>query len=299
MCRRGLGRPVISAETFRAPGATIADKGAVYLLLAALATLWLFKRDYRLEQGGHRPELTVQSLTLAANLVPEHRFQMFLFLRQTGETIKDRAYEPYNRFPISTYPVLKAVLLPFGHDLTAQIRAVQSVALLFFAGTAVLAYRSLRQLEADPWIALPATLLAFSSFYSLHYADMVSSELASFFGFWLTAHGLIRFAHDERLRPLLAKAGIALWLGWHVMGLLLPFVVIGLTQAVRRARPIRSRGGAGARLRLLTMPYALVRDLRYDYHSVAPPFFMITGFAVCGLCLLGLRGARPRRVPAA
>ena len=365
MGRRGLGRPVISAETFRAPGATIADKVAVCLLLAALATLWLFERDYRLEKVGYRTTLTLQSLTLAANLAPEHRFLMFL--RQTGATIEDRAYVPYNRFPIGAYLALKAALLPFGHDLAAQIRAAQSVTLLFFAGAALLAYLALRRLRYGPWAALTATLLAFSSFYSLHYADMVSSEIASLFGIWLTAHGLVRFAHDERLRPLLAKAGIALWLGWHVMGLLLPFVVIGLTQAVRR-----SRGGAGARLRLLlgspylrlglaatlfcaallafnvaneyvalqgetpwtqlptvqsflqrsvlhgarrdgfyiefaaeqlerigrlTMPYALVRGL--DKRAAASTFFMATGLAVFSLCLLSLRGARPRRVPAA
>ena len=363
--RRGPSRQMTSAATFRALGAKTADKAAVGLLLAALVTLWLFERPYSLEESAHRPEIVVQSLTLAANLAPEHRFLMFL--RQTGATIEDRAYVPYNRFPIGTYLALKAALLPFGHDLAAQLRAAQSVTLLFFAGAALLAYLALRRLRYGPWAALTATLLAFSSFYSLHYADMVSSEIASLFGIWLTAYGLVRFAHDERLRPLLAKAGIALWLGWHVMGLLLPFVVIGLTQAVRR-----SRGGAGARLRLLlgspylrlglaaalfcaallafnvaneyvalqgetpwtqlptvqsfarrsglqgnllrertyefateqlrrigrlTTPYALIRDRGYPYAVLT--FFMAAGLAVCSLCLLGLRGARPRRVPAA
>ena len=363
----------MSAATFRAPGATIADKAAVCLLLAALATLWLFERNYSLEQDmygtGVRTGLTLQSLTLAANLAPEHRFLMFL--RQTGVTPEDRAYVPYNRFPIGAYLALKGALWPFGHDLAAQIRAAQSVALLFFAGAAVLAYLALRRLQHGPWAALTATLLAFSSFYSLHYADMVSSEIASLFGIWLTAHGLVRFAHDERLRPLLAKAGIALWLGWHVMGLLLPFVVLGLARTMHRAYAI---GGAGPRagltalrgspyLRLglaaalfctallafnvaneyvalegetpwiqlptvqsflevsilhgeqsvgfykfaaeqlrrigrLTVPYALVRGLGYEYNA-APTFFMATGLAVCSLCLLGLRGARPRRVRAA
>ncbi len=97
-----------------------------------------------------------------------------MFLRQTGATIEDRAYVPYNRFPIGTYLALKGTLLPFGHHLAAQIRAAQSVTLLFFAGAAVLAYLALRRLRHGPWVALSATLLAFSSFYSLHYADMVS-----------------------------------------------------------------------------------------------------------------------------
>ena len=378
--RRGPCRPATAAATCRAPGATIADKTAVCLLLAALATLWLFERDYSLEEIGHRAELTLHSLTLAANLAPEHRFLMFLY--QTGETIEDRTYEPYNRFPIGAYLALKAALLPFGPDLAAQIRAAQSVALLFFAGAAVLAYLALRRLRHGPWVTLTATLLAFSSFYSLHYADMVSSEIASFFGFWLTAYGLVRFAHDGRLRPLLAKAGVALLLGWHVMGLLLPFAVLGLAREVRRAyatgpATARARGRAFLRLLIgspylqlflaaalfcaallafnvtneyvalkgetpwtqlptvqsflersgmqggsvllgarsvglsrfaavqlqrigrLTAPYALVHALGYEDNAAARAFFMAIGLAVCGFCLLSLRGARPRRVQAA
>ena len=373
--RRGPGWPVMSAATCRAPGAKIADKAAVCLLLAALATLWLFERDYSLDETMHRPEISTQSLALAANLAPEHRFLMFL--RQTGATPEERAYVPYNRFPIGAYLAFKAALLPFGPDLAAQIRAAQSVTLLFFAGAAVLAYRALRRLRHGPWVALTATLLAFSSFHSLHYADMISSEIASLCGIWLTAYGLVRFAHDGRLRPLLLKAGVALLLGWHVMGLLLPFVVLGLTQAVRRAY---APGAAAARARLrlvlgspylrlglaaallcaallafnvaneyvalkgetpwtqlptvqsflhraglqgsagllgarsvglstfaaeqlqrigrLTAPYALVRGLGYEHYE-APTFFMATGLAVCGLCCLSLRGARPRRVRAA
>ncbi len=58
-------RPVTSVETCRAPGATIADKAAVCLLLGALATLWLFERNYILEENTHRPRVTMQSLTLA------------------------------------------------------------------------------------------------------------------------------------------------------------------------------------------------------------------------------------------
>ena len=225
-----------SAQALRAPGAALADKAAVGLLLLALSTLWLFERSsyvYRLEEGGYRSAMTAQSLTLAANLAPEHRFLMFF--RQTGETAENRTYVPYNRFPIGTYLVLKGALLPFGHHLAAQIRAAQTVTLLFFAGAVVLAYLALRRLRHGPWVALAATLLAFASFYSLHYADMVSTEITSLFGLWLTAYGLIRFAHDGRLRPLLAKTGLALLLGWHVMGLLLPFVVLGLAQETLRA----------------------------------------------------------------
>ncbi len=362
----------MSAATFRALGAKTADKVAVGLLLAALSTLWLFERNYSLEERAHRPEIVTQTLTLATNLAPEHRFLMFLY--QTGETVEDRAYVPYNRFPIGTYLALKAALLPFGHRLAAQIRAAQTVTLLFFAGAALLAYLALRRLRYDPWVALSATLLAFSSFYSLHYADMVSPEITSLFGIWLTAYGLVRFAHDGRLRPLLLKAGVALLLGWHVMALLLPFVVLGLARETLRAwacggqargrallaawigSPYLKLGLAAAlfcaallafnvaneyvalkgetpwarlptvqsflrrsvlqrsfvpqetpsyefaaeqlrRIGRLMTPYALVRG-RGNHYAVLT-FYMATGLAVCSLCLLGLRGARPRRVRAA
>ncbi len=77
------------------------------------------------------------------------------------------------------------------------------------------------------------------------------------------------------------------------------------------------------RIGRLTAPYALVSDPGYDDNAAAPIFFIktraqtreaainsddynpapafftATGLAVCGLCLLGLRDARPRRVPAA
>ena len=247
------GTPAPSAKAFRAADATLADKAAVGLLLAALATLWLFERSpylYSMGEGGYRSAMTAQSLTLAANLAPEHRFLMFF--RQTGETPENRAYVLYNRFPIGTYLALKGVLLPFGRHLAAQIRAAQTMTLLFFAGAAVLAYLALRRLRYGPWVALTATLLAFSSYYSLSYADMVSTEITSLFGIWLTGYGLIRFAHDRRLRPLLAKAGVALLLGWHVMGLLLPFVVLGLAQEARRAYAAGPAAPRARRRALLT-----------------------------------------------
>ena len=52
------------------------------------------------------------------------------------------------------------------------------------------------------------------------------------------------------------------------------------------------------RIGTLTAPYALVRGLGYEYDA-APIFFMATGLIVCGLCLPGLRDARPRRVTVA
>ena len=60
--------------------------------------------------------------------------------------------------------------------------------LLFFAAAAILAYLALVRLVHAPsarWIALTATLLAFSSPYCLYYNDMIHPNL----------HGLVVLSH--------------------------------------------------------------------------------------------------------
>ncbi len=199
----------------------------VALLLLALSSAFVFGNQRDLSQ--HRAQnnhITAQSLLLAANLSPEHNFLMFL--RQTLDEDGELTYEPYNRFPIGTYLLIKLAILPFGDDLGAQILAVRLLTLALFAAAALLAYLSLCRLMPSRWVALGATLTAFSSYYWLYYKDMVSTELTSVFGVMLAFHGLVLFAQEGRFGQLLVKACIALLLGWHVYALLLPFIIIGL-----------------------------------------------------------------------
>ena len=197
------------------------------LLLLALSSVFLFgnERDTFYFRG-HNTHITSQSLMLATNLSPEHNFLMFT--RQTLDGDGELAYEPYNRFPIGAYLLIKLAILPFVGDFSAQILAARLLALAFFAATALLAYMALRRLTPSRWIALAATLLTFSSFYWLYYNDMASTEIASIFGVMLAFHGIVIFAQEGRFRQLLFKTGIALLLGWHVYALLLPFIIIGL-----------------------------------------------------------------------
>ena len=204
---------------------------ALLLLLAALATLFLPNPDRGLF---HRPGLhnamTANYLMVAANMSPERRFAGIerLTLDEHGAP----SYYPYNRFPPGGYLLLNLVISPFLEDLEARVHAARMLMLLFFAGTAILAWLALARLTANPWIALAATFLAFSSYYCLHYSDLVATEAwPDLFGVMLTFHGMVVFAQEGRFRQLLVKACLALLLGWHVLGLLLPFVVLGLAQA--------------------------------------------------------------------
>ena len=212
---------------------TGADRWALALLLLALTTVFL-SRDRKFQEF----HVTANHLAVAANLSPEHGFLGFYHqhLNEDGE----RVYEVYNRFPLGGHLLIKAALLPFPGDPSAQIRAARTLMLALLAAAAVTAFLALRRLTSSPGVALAATLLSFSSFYPLFYGDMVATEGSiDLFAVLLTFHGMVVFAQEGRFRQLLAKTCGALLVGWHVYGLLPPFIVFGLASEWRRG------GGSG------------------------------------------------------
>lgn len=122
--------------------------------------------------------------------------------------------------------------------------------LAFFVGAALLAYLSLSRLTSSRSAAFGATLISFASWQALLYSDMVTTDaVVDLFGMMLVLHGMAVFctpsaADGERgrsvavrgspgLGQLLVKTCAALVLGWHVYGLVLPFVGLGLAGAIR------------------------------------------------------------------
>ena len=225
-------------------------------MLLALSTVFVYGNDrgcFCQLNYGHS-ESSANHLTVAANLSPEHGFLGFYsqYLRpSSGET----TYQAYNRFPLGGYLLIKAALLPFPDDLSAQIRAARMLMLALLAAAAVTAFLSLRRLTSSSSVALTATLLSFSSFYPLFYGDMVATEGSiDLFAVLLTFHGMVVFAQEGRFRQLLAKTCGALLVGWHVYGLLPPFIVFGLAGEWRRGSGSRrSRVARLARSRHLAL----------------------------------------------
>ena len=207
------------------------------LLLLALSTVFVFgsDRNYLYRPEGSHNWISSQHLTIAVNLSPEHGFQMFD--RRVMESDGSVLYKPYNRFPIGGYASIKLATLLVSGNPSAKIYAARVLMLLFFAAAAVLAYLSLCRITANRWIALTAILLSFSSYYLLYYNDMIANDgMPDFFGVMLTFHGMVVFVQEGRFRQLLVKTCIALLLGWHVLALLLPFVIFGLASELLRAR---------------------------------------------------------------
>ena len=214
------------------------------LLLLALSTVFPFGNDrgyfYRPGFDGY---ITNHVLAIVENLSPDHNF--LRFHRQTLDADGAPTYDVYHRFPIGGYLLIKLAILPFADDPSAQRYAARLLMLLCFTATAVLAYLSLARLTTHRWLALTATLLAFSSTYCLYYNDMVATEVGpDLFGVFLVFHGMVLFVQEGRFRQLLGKTCLALLLGWHVYALLLPFVVLGLAGTLVQA--VRGLGGVSA-----------------------------------------------------
>ena len=236
---------------------------APFLVLAfAFAAVFWFSHS----RGGffRLPESDAPSfhtLARAANLTPDLGFVGFerLTLDAEGEVVHDL----YNRMPFGSGLLIGLVVAPLAEDLAAQMYAARVLMMLFFFGAVLLAYCALHRLLGDRFVALAATLLAFSSFY-WQYADLVLSEAApTVFGFLLVFHGMVVFLQERRLRPLLLRAAAGLLLGWQVYGLIVPFVLFGLFVEGRRAFRESAAGAAGLRPALraaaaagLRSPYA-------------------------------------------
>jgi len=205
------------------------------LLLLALSSLFLFdsSRGHFRGTGGIHDQLSAKNMAIVENLSIDHHF--LTFIRQIPETDGKPNYDLYSRFPIGSYALIKLAILPFGDGLSAKIYAARILMLLFFAAAAVMAYLSLRRLTASRWIALTATLLAFSSPFCLYYGDVISSEaIVDIFAVLLVFHGMVIFEQEGRFRQLAIKTCIALLLGWHVYALLLPFIAFGLMRELVR-----------------------------------------------------------------
>ena len=214
------------------------------LLLCTLASLFLFGPDRNLFLGKdhqsvhsaltHAESMTYDHLLDAMSMSPRHYFvSARSFVVDADGDVAPGDYV-YNRFPVGGRLLLHLATLPFD-DPWRKVRAARILMIVFFLGAATLAYFALTALAVDRWTAAAATLLAFGSGHHFAYHDMVATQgVVDLFGVMLVFHGMAVFA-GARLGQLLAKTCVALLLGWHVYGLLLPFVAFGIALGVARA----------------------------------------------------------------
>lgn len=212
------------------------------LLLTALASLFpaFIDAGPLHEPRSSHHHVTFNHLSVAKNLAAEHAW--LGFYRRTVGDDGQTTYEPYNRFPPLGYFLIKLATLTQSGDLADEIQAARMLVLACYAGAAVLAYLSVAALTGRRYVALAATLTAFSSYALLHACDTVATEGSlDLFGTMLVLHGITQYLHNAgasppactkpRLAQLLAKTAVALLLGWHVLAFLAPFVALGVIAA--------------------------------------------------------------------
>ena len=215
------------------------------LLLCTLATVALFGPDRDLFLGKdhqslhslltHAESMTYDHLFDAVNMSSKHYFvsARSFAVNAEGEIVPGDYM--YNRFPIGGRVLLHLATRPFD-DPWQKVRTARALMITLFLAAATLAYFALTALAIDRWAALAATLLAFGSGYHFTYHDLVATQgVVDLFGVMLVFHGMAAFHSGRRLGQLLGKTCVALLLGWHVYGLLLPFVALGIVLGLARA----------------------------------------------------------------
>lgn len=242
------------------------------LLLAALVVLFpAFVDSGPLHEPRHSlHHVTYNHLAVAKNLAAEHAW--LGFYRQIVDDGGETTYEAYNRFPPLGYFLIKLAMLTQPDDLAGEIQAARMLMLALYAGAAVLAYLSVATLTGQRYVALAATLTAFSSYGVLHACDMVATEgTVDLFGTMLVFHGIAHYRRaaaaggKPRLGQLVAKTGAALLLGWHVLALLALFVAHGLAAAVvgrdwAACRRLAAFGALALLFGIAVLTYNLARE---------------------------------------
>ena len=234
--RRLTGR--MSALAHRVPA-------PLALLLCTLASVALFgpERDLFLGKDHqslhfmltHAESMTYDHLFDAVSLSPRHYFvsARSFAVNAAGEIVP--AGYIYNRYPVGGRLLLHLATRPFD-DPWKKVRVARTLMMALFFAAATLGYFTLTTLAVGRWAAVAATLLAFGSSLNFAYHDMVATQgVVDLFGVMLVFHGMATFSAGRRLGQLLAKTFVALLLGWHIYGGLLPFVALGIAFGVARA----------------------------------------------------------------
>ena len=245
------------------------------LLALALSSVFLVETDKTHFNLGSQSQ--AETLSITANLSLEHRLRMCLRLDMAPDGSAQCL--TYSRWPVGIYALFKLAMWPVDGDLLAMMAAARTFMLLLLCVAAALAYLALRRVASDPWVALTATLIAFSSFNVLHYGQVANTEGASeLFAVMLVFHGMVIYVQDRRFGQLVAKTCVALLLGWRVYALLLPFVVLGF---VNESVCIGRQLVADRRKRLAQAALSLIRSRFVALGTVA----LLFGTAVLGFNL--------------
>ena len=192
------------------------------LLLVFFSILFLQNNQAGFDKG-HHGFLSSHGSAIAKNLSLETNFLMYecIFINQNEEL----SYRTYNRFPVTAFLLIKAVMSIFSPDLSMEVLIARQLMNLFFIGAILFVFFSVYELTRSRIAAVTVSLLSFSSFYLQYYNDMIFNDTPTLFGFVMTFHGIVVYHLHQRKPQLFLKALFGLCLGWHIFSMLLAYIV--------------------------------------------------------------------------
>ena len=233
-----------SRRQWRKRRAGLLPAGALVLALAAVFALFGERGRFARPLAGD--PATALTLARVENRGSETAFVGFTRRTVTGSGAESGAvsYELDRRLPFGGDLLLRALGERAASGLSARLEDARGLMALFFLGAALFAYLALRRLFWNPWVALPATLLAFSPFAAGRFDTVAAEAAPAAFSVCLVFYGLVAFHRGGALRRLLLCLGAALSLSFQAYPLLAGFLLFALVPEVwaRRRRP--RRGGA-------------------------------------------------------
>ena len=250
-----------------------AEAPPLLILGACLAAVFtLGHTGGRFDRPAGDDPVSVRTLTRVENLSAEHSFVPYtsLGLTTTGEPV----YEGVVGGAPASRLLLRAITLLYGEgdDREAQLRAARVTMAAFFGLAALLAYLALARLFRRRWVALGATLFAFSSFAGGGWDTVSADGAPALFALFLCFHGLVAFVRGGRLRNLLLGTGAALAFSLVAYWLVAPFVVVAIAESAWRRR---SPSGAS--------PGPRRQVIRWSQPALLAGFCLLFGAAVVGL----------------
>ncbi len=231
----------------------------ITILFIGLLVVLLENHNVSFQQG-HHGFLSSHGITLAKNISFENNLLMFenMSIDAQGHQI----FSAYNRFPITSFLILKIFMYPFGNNLELQIIAARYTMILFYLGSMFLAYLSLRILLKEKILSLSIVLVSFSSLFVQYYNDMIFNDTPTLFGLLLVFHGIVIYNSDKsKFMQLLIKSSIGLLFGWQVYSLLLLYIIYSFIEHIRSKNQDESRNVFTAnyfKLGLFTLLFGII-----------------------------------------
>lgn len=186
---------------------------------------------------GHHGFLSSHGASLAKNLSPDSLFLMFSS-KWTDDLKQTVSYQAYNRFPVSSFLILKLAISIFKDDLSMQVSICRQVMNLFFLGCLLFCFLSVFELSKNYLAALIVTFLCASSAYLNYYNDMIFNDIPTLFGFMLAGHGFILYELYGKKLQMFIKTIIGLSFGWQVYAIIIAFILFYISRTLIKNRSL-------------------------------------------------------------